>query len=333
MLHGGGGITTMKNTLKTLLILCGLLLAASMSFGQTILTHTTLSAAVASSSTTFITLTSATGVTANNTALFVADGLGEAMFVNSVNGSTIGVTRGYQSLGKARPHISGALVFVAPMSGGYPSAINTVAPTGSCTRTNIPYLPVISVGLGGAPALISDCLGGTWVNGNIPATGMSQTIVNSPPVGGAVLTGIGTSTTTTNTSMYCTEFDLPYSRLVTGLGWLNGTATANGHRNAILYDAAGYLLANTGSTTTTGTASQFQRIALTTSYFAVGPAVYFVCSQAQSSTDTLNLIVTADGNAGVLTQIYTGQTYGTVPATITPPTAYTTAQGPYFEIY
>jgi hypothetical protein len=269
--------------------------------------------------------------------IFVADGLGEAMFVNSVNttANTIGVTRGYQSLGKARPHLSGALVFVIPANSqiGYPNALNTVAPTGSCTRSNVAYLPVISVGLGGAPTLISDCLGGVWVNGNIPAQGMSPTIVNSPPVGGSVLTGIGTSTATTNTSMYCTEFDLPATRLVTGLGWLNGTATANGHRNAILYDASGILLANTGRTTTTGTASQFQRIALTTSFVAVGPALYFVCSQAQSSTDTLNLVVTADGNAGVLTQIYTGQTYATIPATITAPTAYTTTQGPYFEMY
>ncbi len=325
----------MKNTLRNLLILSVLLLAASMSFGQTILVHTTLSAAVATSSATTIPLTAVTGITAGASVIFVADGLGEAMFINSVNSSalTVGVTRGYQSLGKARPHASGALVFIVPWVTGYPSAINTVAPSGSCTRTSLSQLPVISVGLDGAPTLISDCLGGVWVNGTIPAQGMSPTIVNSPPVGGAVLTGIGTSTATTNTSMYCSEFDLPASRLITGMGWLNGTATANGHRNAILYDASGYLLGNTGSTTTSGTASQFQRIALTTSYFAVGPAVYFACSQSQSSSDTLNLVVTADGNAGILTQIYTGQTYGTVPATITAPTAYTTAQGPYFEIY
>ncbi len=322
----------MKNTLKNTLILCGLLLAASMSFGQTILTHTTLSAAVATSSTTAIPLTSVTGVTATSTAIFVADGAGEAMFVNSLVGNTAYVTRGYQSLGKARPHASGALVFVVPMTNGYPSALNTVQPTGSCTRTSLPTLPVISVGLGGAAAVISDCLGGVWVNGPITAQGMAPTIINSPPVGGSVLTGIGTSTATTNTSMYCTEFDLPVSKLLTGIGWLNGTATANGHRNGILYDAAGYLLANTGSTTTSGTASQFQRLAFTTSYYAV-PGLYFACSQSQSSSDTLNLVVTADGNAGVLTQIYTSQTYGTVPATITPPTAYTTAQGGYFELY
>ncbi len=322
----------MKNTLKTSLILCGLILAASMSFGQTILPHTTLSAAVTTSSTTTIPLTSTTGVTAGNTVIFIADGEGEAMFVNAVPASGIAqVTRGYQSLGKARPHASGALVFVA--SGNAVDTVNVVQPTGSCTRTNVPYLPVISLGIGGAPSVISDCLGGVWVNGNVAAQGMSPTIIGSPQTGGAVLTGVGTSTATTNTSMYCTEVDLPQSKLLTGLAVLNGTVTANGHRNVILYDAAGYLLANSGSTTTSGTASQFQKIAFATSYYAVGPALYFACSQSQSSSDTLNLIVTADGNAGFLTQIYTTQTYATVPATITPPTAYTTAQGPYWEFY
>ena len=60
---------------------------------------------------------------------------------------------------------------------------------------------------------------------------------------------------------------------------------------------------------------------------------YVGCSQSQSSSDTLNLMATADGNAGFLTQIYTGQTYGTVPSTIVHLTACTTLQGPYFAFY
>ena len=321
----------MKNTLKNSLILVGLLLLASFSFGQTILVHTTLASAITTSSTTTVSLTAATGVVGTSTVIFVADGAGEAMFVNSVSGTTLSVTRGYATLGKARPHLSGALVFILP--GNAIPYLNTILPSGSCTRTNEAYLPVISAGLDGAPAVISDCLGGVWVNGTIGAQGMSPSIVYSPTPGGAVLTGVGTSTATTNTSMYCTEVDLPANKLITGLGLLQGATTTNGHRNVILYEASGNLIAQSGTTTTTGTASQYQKFAFTTSYYGVGPAVYFACSQAQSSSDTLNLIVTADGNAGFLTQIYTGQTYGTVPATITPPSAYTTAQGPYWEFY
>ena len=323
----------MKNTLKTLLILCGLLLAASMSFGQTILTHTTLSAAVASSSTTFITLTSATGVTANNTALFVADGLGEAMFVNSVNGTTIGVTRGYQSLGKARPHISGALVFVAPMSGGYPSAINTVAPTGSCTRTSIPYLPVISVGLGGSPALISDCLGGTWVNGPITAQGMAPTVVLNVSPGNVLYTSINTNgTTLTANDIYCTEIDLPANRLSTGMAVLNGTSVATDHHQYLLYDATGNLIANTASTTSFGSASEYGQVAWTTSYYLVGPAKYYGCFWSNGTTATVRMLLTQVNDflpAGLISTA----TYGTIPSTITVPTTFTTAQGAYSYIY
>src|ERR1700692_814894 len=96
----------MKNTLKNL-FLFGLFLSASMLFGQTILPTTTLSAAVASSSTTSVQVTSATGIVATSTVLFIGDGVnGEAVFVNSVSGTTLAVTRGYQSLGSARPHVS-----------------------------------------------------------------------------------------------------------------------------------------------------------------------------------------------------------------------------------
>lgn len=324
----------MKNTLRNSLLLCGLLLAASMSFAQTILTRTTLASAVTSTSTTSIQLTSNTGLTAAASVIYVADpgASGEAMFVNAVSssGGYVSVTRGYQTLGKARTHASGTVVFIIPNVSGGGLAINTIAPSGSCTRASELYLPVISVGEYGQGTVISDCLGGQWVNGGNTVT---PTIVFSPAPGGAVLTGVGTSTTTTNTSMYCADIYLPANKLLTGLEILNGTAVGNGHRNAILYDASGTLLAQSGTTTTTASASTYQAYAFTSSFYAVGPAIYVGCSQAQNSSDSLNLVVTADGNAGLFTQIYTGQTYATVPATITAPTAYTTAQGPYFAFY
>lgn len=313
----------MKNLINNSLLLCGLLLAASLSFAQTEVSFTTLSAAVTSSSSqaNSFKLASTTGITAGNTMLFIE---GEADFVNSVSGSYVSVTRGAGPSSRVSTHPSGAVVWFGP-----PSYFQTQTPVGypfgSCTRPGnvLPYIDITN-------NVYSDCYNGKWVRG---IDGQSPAILFSPSPGGAVLTGVGTSTATTNTSMYCSQIYLPQNKLLTGLWILNGTATANGHRNVILYDAAGNLLANSGSTTTTGTASQYQQFAFTSQYFAVGPAWFWGCSQAQSSTDTLNLIATADGNAGYLTQIYTGQTYGTVPATITPSTAYTTLQGPYFAFY
>ncbi len=315
----------MKNTLRNSLLFVGLLLAASLSFGQTYIKFTTLASAVTSSSSQANTfsLTSVSGITANNTMLFIE---GEADFVNAVNtvANTVSVTRGAGFSTRVSTHPSGATVWYS-----YPYNFQAQTPVGypfgSCTRANLvlPYIDVIN-------NVYSDCLGGVWVRG---ISAQTAAVIFAPNPGGSVLTGVGTSTATTNTSMYCSQIFLPYNKKLTGLEILNGTATGNGHRNAILYDAGGNLLANSGSTTTSGTASQYQAFAFTTPYFAVGPAWYVGCSQAQNSSDSLNLIVTADGNAGFYTQIYTGQTYATIPATITAPSAYTTAQGPYFAFY
>jgi hypothetical protein len=116
----------------TLLLIVAVLSALALpAVAQTALTQTLLSAAVSNSSTTTVRLTSATGVTANNTILFVEDGTGgagEAMFVNSVSGTAIGVTRGYNGT-PAKPHINGTLVLIGP-----PNAFLSTDPTGACTN-------------------------------------------------------------------------------------------------------------------------------------------------------------------------------------------------------
>jgi len=325
-------------TLKNSLILCGLSLAASMSFGQTILTHTTLSSAVTSSAATTIPLTSTSGLTAAASIIFVADGAGEAMFVNSVNttANTVGVTRGYQSLGKARPHASGALVFVIP--GGalqqVPPPLANVLPTGSCTRGNLAYLPIIASGLGGVAATVSDCVGGVWVNGNIVPQNNAAFRLPFPNTGGTAYTAINTNgTTLAATTMYCSEIDVLASKLVTGLGVLNGTTATTDNHLVALYDSTGNLLANSAVAGVVASgASTYQNIAFTTSYYLVGPAQYYGCLQTNGTTATVRMIVTGTQDT-FLTKGVTGQTFGTIPASFTAPTTFTTAVGPYWEIY
>lgn len=311
----------MKKTLAVLSLVLALSFAA---FGQTIVPSTTLAAAVTSTSSQANTfrLTSTSGITAGNTMLFIE---GEADFVNAVTSTTVTVTRGAGPSSRVSTHPNAAKVWYGPPS-YFQSATPPGYPFGSCTRSTLAVLPYIDINNN----VYSDCLGGVWVRG---VSALTAAVIFAPDPGGAILTGVGTSTTTTNTSMYCSQIFLPFNKTLTGLEVLIGTATANGHRNVILYDAAGNLLANSGSVTTSGTASQYQALPFTSSYFAVGPAWYVGCSQAANSSDSLNLIVTADGNAGFFTQIYTGQTYATLPSTITPPSAYTTAQGPYFAFY
>jgi hypothetical protein len=326
---------TMK-TLKTSLILSVLFLMASMSFGQTILTNTTLSAAVKTSNATAIPLTSVSGITANSTVIFVADGLGEAMFVNSVNTSanTVGVTRGYQSLGNARPHASGALVFIAPMSGGYVSAVNTVAPSGSCTRTSLAYLPIISVGLKGTSAVISDCIGGVWVAGNVAPQRNTPYRIPSP-YPGSVNNGaaLGTSTATTAAELYCTELDLPTSKLLTGLAPHIG-ATGTGDKWIVgLYDSTGNLLANSAlAGTTVGAAYAWQAEAFTSAYYAVGPAQYYGCVMSNGTTATLDLVKTAYADYVLTYKSASAGTFGTMP-NFTAPTGFTTVNGSWLYAY
>ena len=318
------------------LILAVLFLSTSMSFGQTMLTMTTLSAAIASSSTTTVQLTSATGVVATSTALFIPDGVtGEAMWVNAVSGNTVYVTRGYQSLGTARPHVSGSIVFIIPGAsfGSMNGALNAIPPSGSCTRSSQPYLPVISLGVGGGqPTIISDCLGGTWVGGELSPLKMNYQL-QLPNIGNVAYTSAGTSTTKAANTMYCTEIDLPYSKYLTGLGMLNGAGGGTDSWVLAFYDSSGNLIAHGALTGAVASgASTFQKQAFTTPYYAVGPAQYFACAQGNSGTTaTINLLVTGTQDT-YLTKAYGSQTFGTL-SSITVPTSFTTANGGFWILY
>jgi len=305
----------------------GLIPGVGSAGAQTILTQTTLSSAVTSTSQTYVTVASATGITANSTVLYVYDGQGELMFVNSVNGTTIGVTRGSNGSPAASTHPNGALVFVAP-----PNAIASQPPTGSCTRANVPYLPLISMGVVGAQPEVSDCVGGVWMNGVVAPTQLTQFRVLAPNPGGTIYTSLNTNgTTVVAGTLYCNELDLPFNKLLTGVGILLGTTGGTDKHIGVLLDASGNVLANsTLSGTTAGTASTYEQLAFTSKYFAVGPAQYFVCVQSNGTTATVRMVVTGTQDT-YLTTSKTGS-FGTIP-TITVPTTFTTAVGPYSYAY
>ena len=335
---------TMKNTtFKLSLLLSGLLLLAQMLVGQTILTNTTLAAAVATQNTTTISLASATGVVATSTALYVADGgAGEAMFVNSVNGNTVGVTRGYQSLGTARPHAKSALVFIIPGASmsGFNGELSAIQPSGSCTRTTLPYLPLISLGVQAGPAFISDCVGGVWVSSLPTAQGNTQFHIPIPNAGSVTnAAALGTSTVTTAAELYCTEVDLPYSKLLTGLAPHIGATGGTDKWIVALYDSTGNLVANSAvaGATVSGTAYAWQAEAFTSSYYAVGPAQYYGCVQSNGTTATLDLIKTNFQDYLLTYKQTTAGTFGTLPAAFinpaTIPTGFTTVYGPWLYVY
>lgn len=316
----------------------GLIPGTQTAAAQTILTTTTLSAAVADSSAQRITLTSATGVTApsavdNTKATFVYVDR-ELMDVEAVSGTTVTVIRGAESTA-GRTHASGALVFIIPaylvQFSGTPYGAPPAVPAGSCTRSTEMYLPRIQFVSG----MVSDCLGGQWVTGDALTTQrQTNSGFRSPDPGGTALTALETAGTAAgaSTEIYCSEVNIPYSMLLTGLGVLNGTTVGTNKHFAILYDSTGNVLANTAILgTTTAGASTYQKMNFVTKYYAVGPARYFACDGINGTTDTIRHAITAV-NDNIIGGTITAQVFGTAAA-VTLPTTFTTAKVPYFLLF
>lgn len=344
----------MKNRILSLATLAFVFGLASLGFGQTMLVNTTLSAAVpASLSSTLTTgnpqavvVASATGISAPtpNTGNTYGAATSEAqsylyvdrelMQVKAVSGTTITVIRGVDGT-SGTSHLSGAVVFVVPAqfifgSGEGAQAAGPSVPAGSCTRTSEVYLPRIAFGSG----VISDCLNGQWVNGDASqTTRVHSKVLYAPQPGGTVYTSLNSSgTTLVAGTFYCTEIQLPYSKLLTGLAVLNGTTVGTDNHLVALYDAGMNLLANSAiAGVLAATASNYQQISFTTPYYAVGPGQYFGCVQSNGTTATIRMLVTQVQDQ-YLTTSKTG-VFGTIPATITAPTTFTTAVGPYFGLF
>lgn len=320
-------------TIKKLIAWIILGLAGSVSsYAQAILVNTTLSSAVTDSAVRTLSLASATGVTAANasnpnlaTFLFVDN---EWLSVSNVQGTLITVVRGVNGTA-SRSHASGATVFVVPAY----LAIRQVAPApaGSCVRANEISLPRIS----STPntAIISDCVGGQWVNGD-GTTFPQPNGLRLPDPGGVALSTLNSvGTATVATSINCSEIDLPASQVLTGLGVLNGTTVGTDNHWVLLYDATGNLLANSAAAgALAATASVYQKFNFTAKYFAPGPAKYFGCVGSNGTTATVRMTVTGI-NDNILAGAVTGQVFGTAAATITVPTTFTNATGPYLLAY
>lgn len=164
----------------TLLLSLVLTLALGLpAFGQTALVQTTLSAALTATNRN-LTVASATGITANNTLLFIQDGNGgnnEAVFVNSVSGTNIGVTRGYAGT-LVNAHISGAIVLSSA-----PQNFFSVDPSGACTAANTVATPYVNITNG--KTWLCSTISASWVPGFFNTTAPDGVTVAVASVAGA----------------------------------------------------------------------------------------------------------------------------------------------------
>jgi hypothetical protein len=127
------------------------------------------------------------------------------------------------------------------------------------------------------------------------------------------------------------EVNVTANMLVTGIGVLNGTVVGTDNLMVALYGTDGTLLRNSATAgVLSAGASAFQEIPFTSS-IVLTPGRYFIGVQCNGTTATTRrLLSTVQPN--ILTTSVAG-TFGTVPATITPPTTHTTAVGVITWLY
>lgn len=167
-----------------------------------------------------------------------------------------------------------------------------------------------------------------------PAYPQGPLILPNIPLGSAALTGYNTNGSVhVAGTVNIAEIYVPYYNTWTGLGWLNGTTvgTASNKFVGALYSSSGALITTTalGGTASAG-ASVMQNVAFLAPQF-LAPGRYFLGLQCEGTTDTTRKILAANG-ANMMTTSFTG-TFGTIPASFTVPTTFTTAVGVIMQLY
>lgn len=200
------------NKLMKVLILS--VFALGLASAQTILSSTTLSAAITSNSQTTITVASESGMLAPgttgpvNTVLYVDR---ELMFVTALPTSTtltVQRAKGIGAGGRPTAHLSGATVYYANTANGMaaPAYFSQVSwPNenwGSCTSGSEAVLPRIYVYSGA----IADCIGSQWTQTNAPG---KPTLATGVTIPAGVLTATGTIMTTDTGTAAMTGITVP----------------------------------------------------------------------------------------------------------------------------
>lgn len=224
--------------------------------------------------------------------------------------------------------------FAGPFSGPTPSCtlpsnitINGASVDPFCLTQflNNPTFPG-GVGTAGSPLVL---------NGGIAAQGSASLAplrVANIPLGPVALASIGTNTTDIAGQFWLTDVYVPVSKTVTKIGFLQGGTATTDNCLVALFNPNGTLLTTSALTgVILATANTFQEQTLLVAQTLPGPGVYYVGVQCNGTTagaiQTLPSTYTT-----VRTGILAG-VFGTVPASITTPTAFTAAQAPVVYLF
>lgn len=288
------------------------------------LSTTTLSAAITSTSVDTIALTSTTGMTAGQTALFVDR---EYMPVIKVSTGLVKVMRGAGGT-RSGTHANGATVWF-----GNRNLFGTFPQAGTGTLANNATDPLIDLSTG----IRYFCKNSVWyADPNFPQSdglnGTGRFRFPTITFGSTAYASVGTAVSPVAGTVYFADVFVGRDFTATGVGILNAGTIGTNLGIVAVYDSGGVLLANSAlaGAVTVG-ANAFQQYAFTATVALQGPARYWVAYQANGATDNFRCIA-ASTFVDVLTKSQTGA-FGTIPATFTVPTTFTADVGPAAYLY
>lgn len=183
-------------------------------------------------------------------------------------------------------------------------------------------------------ALVAPTVGGNKSAQDIagfgaPSSPQGPRILPNGPI--LAFASLGTSAVHVAGTWYRSEIYVPHLAQWTGIQVLNGATVGTDNIMAALYDTNGVLITNSAvAGALSAGANAFQSLAFLTQPI-LNPGRYFVAVQCNGTTATTRKWAAANGG-NQMTQSATG-TFGTVPASFTPPTTFTADVGPIAALY
>lgn len=193
-------------------------------------------------------------------------------------------------------------------------------------------------------------------NGSMPDQGTLMTFLNNPTfstmtvngtpsivttpklkdsnitIGPVALASIGANTADVNGQLWVTDIFIPITRSITKIGFLQGGTATTDNVLVAIFDVNGNKLATSALTgVVLSGANTFQEQTLLAPITLTGPGTYFIAIQGNGTAAGAIQVLTSP-NIMNRTSVIAG-TFGTVPATITPPTTWTTGQAPVVYVY
>ena len=203
---------------------------------------------------------------------------------------------------------------------GWATALSAPSET-SNNSSPVPFVPITS---GGNVSQLN-----VAGQGN-PSAPQGPRILPNVPI--LAFASLGTSAVHVAGTWYRSEILVPHWAGWTGIGVLNGATVGTDNLMVALYDTNGVLVANSATAgVLSAGANAFQQIAFTAATAPLAPGRYFIAVQCNGTTATTRRQAAANGG-NTMTQSAAG-TFGTVPASFTPPTTFTADVGPIAWLY